>query len=212
MKLVPAKTPYLVRWFFSNYIWKKSATKKVLYLTFDDGPTPEITTWVLEQLEAYNAKATFFCIGNNIEKHPKLFNTLISNGHTIGNHTQNHIKGWGASTKKYLEDIEKCKNTIHKHSELKPEVNIFRPPFGQISSKQGNQLKKTGYKIIMWSILTFDWDNKYSNKQCLDYALKAKQGDIIVMHDSIKATKHLKYILPKLLEHYKNKNFAFKAL
>jgi peptidoglycan/xylan/chitin deacetylase (PgdA/CDA1 family) len=212
LKFIPVKTPYLVRWFFSKYTWKKPTTKKILYLTFDDGPTPEITTWVLDQLKSYNAKATFFCIGSNIENHPELFKTIISEGHTIGNHTKNHIKGWKTSTKNYLEDVKSCKFTIEKHSALKEETKLFRPPFGQINSRQGKQLIKLGYKIIMWSILTFDWDKNYTNKECLSFALKAKEGDIIVMHDSVKASEHLKYMLPRLLEYYKSKKYIFKAL
>ncbi|WP_375239211.1 polysaccharide deacetylase family protein [Aurantibacter sp.] len=212
MKFTPVKTPYLVRWFFSKYTWKKPTAKKILYLTFDDGPTPEITTWVLQQLKNYNAKATFFCIGNNIEKHPELFKTIISEGHNIGNHTQNHIKGWKTSTKKYLEDVNSCELIIKKHNNSEQKNKLFRPPFGQINSKQGKQLIDLGYKIIMWSILTFDWDKNYTNKQCLNFALKARRGDVIVMHDSIKASNNLKYMLPKLLEHYNKKEYLFKTL
>lgn len=212
MKFIPSKTPYLVRWFFSNYTWKKPTSKKLLYLTFDDGPTPKITTWVLQQLKNYNAKATFFCIGNNIEKHPDLFHNIIQNGHTIGNHSQNHVKGLKTPLKNYIEDIEACNLSIKKYSNLNTKTKLFRPPFGQLKSNQGKKLQKLGYKIIMWSVLSFDWESKYTKQNCLKFALKAKQGDIIVMHDSLKASKHLEYILPRILEHYNNKGYLFKAL
>jgi len=210
LKLIPTRTPYLLRRFFSNYTWKKTTTNKTIYLTFDDGPTPEITNWTLNLLKQYNAKATFFCIGDNIKKYPDIVNLIQEHNHTIGNHTQNHIKGWKTNTKTYLKNVNLCQQLITKQQPNNKK--LFRPPHGQININQAKALIKLGYEIIMWSVLTFDWDLKKHSKQCLSAALKAKSGDIVVMHDSKKATKHLQYILPRFLNHYSSKGYNFKAL
>lgn len=214
MILIPVRTPYLLRWFFSKYTWKKPSDKKVLYLTFDDGPTPEITTWVLKELKKHQAKATFFCIGNNIEKYPDIFKQLQKENHTVANHTFNHIKGWESSKETYLKETEATQKTIEVNS-LDPSLvtkKLFRPPYGQIKPSQGKALINLGYKIIMWTILPFDWEDNITSKKCLKYALKAKPGNIIVFHDSIKASKNLKYVLPLFLKHYSEKGYVFKAL
>ncbi|TGV00938.1 polysaccharide deacetylase family protein [Flavivirga rizhaonensis] len=220
--LAPVKIPVIVKKIFPKYIWDIPSIDKVIYLTFDDGPTPEITNWVLETLKAYNAKATFFCIGNNIEKHPDIFQNIVDAGHSIGNHTYNHIKGWKTKSKDYLKNIEKAQETINdqipnNNSKIVNRqsliVNLFRPPHGQITPKQGKRLIALGYKIIMWDVLSFDWDKSISKETCLNNVTnKATHGSIIVFHDSIKASKNMQYTLPKVLEFFSKKGYTFKAI
>lgn len=214
MTLTPIKTPAVAKRMFPNYVWDIPTTEKIIYLTFDDGPTLSITNWTLDILKQYNAKATFFCIGNNIEKHPDIFQNILDNGHTIGNHTQNHIKGWKTKAKDYLKNISEAQDVIDaeiKNSELNPY--LFRPPYGQITPKQGNKLIELGYKIIMWDVLSFDWEASVDQKTCLENVItKTSNGSIIVFHDSVKASKNMQYALPKVLEHFSNEGYSFKAI
>ncbi|MFI1744466.1 polysaccharide deacetylase family protein [Thalassobellus sediminis] len=213
--ITPIKTPLVVKKMFPNYIWDIASTSKTIYLTFDDGPTPEITNWTLQTLEKFNAKATFFCIGNNVDKHPDIFQNIVKAGHAIGNHTHNHIKGWKTKAEAYIENIELCesefKNQIPNNQSL--TTNLFRPPYGQISPKQGKLLRSKGYKIIMWDILSFDWDANVSKETCLDNVIKkTSDGSVVVFHDSIKASENMQYVLPKVLEYFNEKGYCFKAL
>ncbi len=224
MTLTPVKIPLVVKKMFPNYVWDIHTAKKTICLTFDDGPTPEITNWTLDTLKAYNAKATFFCIGNNIENHPDIFQNIIKEGHSIGNHTQNHIKGWRTKTKDYLKNIKEAQDVIdfeiHDRSQSEKIVNyqssianLFRPPYGQITPKQGKQLIKSGYKIIMWDVLSFDWDKSVPKQTCLKNVIKnTTSGSVIVFHDSIKASKNMQYALPKVLEHFSKLGYCFKAI
>ena len=215
MFLTPVKTPLLVKKIFPNYTWNKSTTEKAIYLTFDDGPTPNVTNWVLRTLKEYNAKATFFCIGNNIEKHPNIFQTILNEGHTIGNHTFNHIKGWKTNLKDYLFNVKLCESELLKRTTTTNNLTIklFRPPYGQLKSSQGKALIKLGYSIVMWDILSFDWDKNVTPKNCLNKVISnTKNGSIIVFHDSLKAKDNLMYTLPKVLEHYTQKGYSFKAI
>ena len=208
------KTNFIVKKIFSKYIWDIPNNEKRVYLTFDDGPTPGITEWTLSQLEEFDAKATFFCIGDNINKFPEIFNSVLSKGHSIGNHTFNHLKGWETSTKEYIENVALCQEAISKHSKienLKPA--IFRPPYGRIKRAQAKELRKLGYKIIMWDILTADFDAEVNPEQCLQNVLKnVTSGSIIVFHDSKKAFRNLEFALPKTLEFLKEKGFSFEVL
>ncbi|MCH3881699.1 MULTISPECIES: polysaccharide deacetylase family protein [Tenacibaculum] len=205
MKLYFTKTPRIFTRIFSNYTWRFSSDKKEIYLTFDDGPTPEITDFVLSELQKYNAKATFFCIGKNVEKHPDIFKRLITEGHTVGNHTQNHFNGWKHKTVNYLNNIETASKLI--------ESKLFRPPYGKIKASQGKELIKKGYKIIMWSVLSADFDTSISREQCLQNVLRnTNNGSIVVFHDSLKASEKLTYVLPKVLEEFSKKGFTFKAI
>ncbi|MEY8849784.1 polysaccharide deacetylase family protein [Psychroserpens sp. XS_ASV72] len=207
MNLVPVKTGLLTKKLFPNYVWDVQTSAKELFLTFDDGPTPEITNWTLETLSKYNAKATFFCIGNNIQKHPDIFNKILAEGHSIGNHTQNHIKGWKTKTKAYIDEVIEAQNVIAS------EPNLFRPPYGQLKPEQGKELIKLGYQVIMWDVLSFDWQKELSEETCLNNVIsKSNPGSIIVFHDSIKASKNMMYALPKVLEHFSEKGFEFKTL
>ncbi len=195
---------------FPNYVWDMQTQRKELFLTFDDGPIPEITDWTLDTLKKYNAKATFFCIGNNIEKHPEIFKRVISQGHSVGNHTQHHIKGWKTKTKAYLKDISTAEAVLKT---LNVSSDLFRPPYGQIKPKQGKQLIDLGYRIIMWDVLSFDWQQDLDQERCLDNVIsKSKPGSIIVFHDSVKASKNMMYTLPKVLDHFSNLGYEFKAI
>ena len=229
MQIIPAKTPGFVKALFPNFVWNIATDKKEIYLTFDDGPTPKITEWVLGELKTYNAKATFFCIGNNIEKYPEIFKQIIDGNHSVGNHTYNHLKGWKHKTKTYIDDVLKTEiliNSQYKKLNSKTtdstieqlniecwNLKLFRPPYGKFKAKQSKQLQKLGYKIIMWDVLSYDWDANVTKKKCLKNSTsKAKEGSIIVFHDSVKASKNLKYTLPKVLEYYSKKGFTFKTI
>jgi len=189
--------------------------EKTIYLTFDDGPTPEITNWTLKTLKLHNAKATFFCIGKNVENHPNIFKNILIEGHVIGNHTNNHIKGWKTSTKKYLQNIDKAQKVIDLEgvNHISQIKHLFRPPYGQIRSKQGKALLKLNYQIILWNVLSFDWDNNISKEKCLENVIvNATEGSIIVFHDSFKASENMKYALPKVLGYFSKKGYSFKSI
>jgi peptidoglycan-N-acetylglucosamine deacetylase len=201
MDILWIKTNRIIKTIFSNYVWDIPNNEKKIYLTFDDGPIPEITEWVLEQLKIYNCKATFFCIGNNIEKHPEVFNKLILEGHAIGNHTFNHVKGWNTSKKAYLKEVEQCEEEIQKNLPKNLQSKLFRPPYGKIKPLQSGKLRKLGYKIIMWDVLSADYKKEISKEKCLENVLKnVVSGSIIVFHDSVKAFPNLEYVLPKTLQ------------
>lgn len=209
MSLYFIRTPLFIRRFFKDYIWNIPTESKTLYLTFDDGPTPEITDFVLKTLQQYNAKATFFCVGKNIEKHPKIVTQIIAEGHALGNHTQNHNNGWKTTTNTYLKSIYTCDALLQKFTTHK----LFRPPYGKIKNSQAKELIKTDYKIIMWTILSGDFDHTISKEQCFKNTIKhTKKGDIIVFHDTEKALQNMKYALPKMLAYFSDKNYVFKTL
>ncbi|MFL1012443.1 polysaccharide deacetylase family protein [Flavisericum labens] len=215
MDFIPIKTPQVAKKMFPNYVWDVPNNEKIIYLTFDDGPTPEITHWTLKILKQHQAKATFFCIGNNIEKHPDIFQDIVRDGHSVGNHTYNHIKGWKNKTDDYLDEVEATQNIIDSQIENSEHRtrNLFRPPYGQIKPKQGKELIEKGYKIIMWDVLSFDWDKTITPKACMGNVIdKAMAGSIIVFHDSIKASKNMQYALPKVLKYFNKKGYLFESL
>lgn len=198
---------------FSKYTWRFFDTKKEIYLTFDDGPTPEITQFVLSKLKDYKAKATFFCIGKNIKNHPEIFSEIISDGHSIGNHTQNHLNGWKSSNISYINDFLACENVISSKVEKSQNINLFRPPYGKIKKSQAKEILRKGYKIIMWDVLSADFDTTISKEKCLQNVLEnTKNGSIIVFHDSVKAFEKLEFALPKVLKTFSEKGFVFKAI
>lgn len=211
MNIIPVKTPKLVKHVLPSLVWNIKTTEKVVYLTFDDGPTPEITDWVINTLDTFDAKATFFCIGNNIEKHPEIFKSIINKGHAIGNHTYNHLKGWKTKTKDYLTNIYKTQLIIDSSYNSKPL--LFRPPYGRIKLKQVKALSKLNYQIIMWNILSKDWDKTIEKEVCLRNVIQnTKEGDIVVFHDSIKASRNMQYTLPRMLDHFTKKGYEFKRI
>jgi peptidoglycan-N-acetylglucosamine deacetylase len=208
MKFYWIKTNFLIKKIFSNFIWSIPNSEQKIYLTFDDGPTPEVTEWVLEELEKFQANATFFCIGENILKHPEIFNKILKNKHSVGNHTFNHLNGWKTNTEKYIENTKICESVI---SNMLPK--IFRPPYGKMKLSQTKRLRKLDYKIIMWDVLSADFDQMVSPKKCLKNVIENTQsGSIIVFHDSKKAYTNLKYTLPIALKHWKEKGFVFEAI
>lgn len=208
MKFYWVKTNAIIKKIFSNFVWDIPNYEKKIYLTFDDGPTPEITEWTLLQLKKHNAKATFFCIGKNIENHPDIFQKVVADEHAIGNHTFNHLNGWKTKTIDYLKNIELCETS------LKPlKAKIFRPPYGKIKFFQASKLKKQGYKIIMWDVLSADFDKEISPEKCLDNVIaNVKSGSIIVFHDSQKAFKNLEYALPKTLNFLEENGYSFGVI
>lgn len=207
------KTNRVIKRVFSNYVWNIPTIEKKIYLTFDDGPTPEITSWVLSQLEKFNAKATFFCIGNNIEKLPDVFNAILQNGHAVGNHTFNHYNGWKTKTVAYIENVEQCETQFQKSEIYNRQSKLFRPPYGKIKKSQANQLLASGYKIIMWDVLSADFDAAITTQKCLDNVLKNIQpGSIIIFHDSVKAFKNLEYTLPKTLLYLKQNDYKCEVI
>lgn len=211
MDLIPAKTPKLITKALPNLVWQLPTKEKVIYLTFDDGPTPEVTDWTLDTLKTYNAKATFFCIGDNIEKYPEVFNRIHEEQHAIGNHTFNHLKGWKTKTKSYIENTIQAQQSIDKHAVK--NTYLFRPPHGRIKPKQAKKLQELGYNIIMWNVLSKDWDKNISEEKCLENVIaNTSSGDIVVFHDSIKASRNMQYALPRVLEHFSKKGFMFKRI
>ncbi|MCG2610850.1 polysaccharide deacetylase family protein [Flavobacterium sp. SM15] len=207
------KTNPLIKRLFANQIWDLPNSEKKIYLTFDDGPTPEVTEWVLSVLKSYQAKATFFCIGDNIRKYPEIFNKVLAQGHSIGNHTFNHLQGWKTSNKEYLENVLLCHEEILKQTTIQSNKKFFRPPYGKLKLSQSAKLRKLGYKIIMWDVLSADFDNGITAEKCLENVVSnTAQGSIIVFHDSKKAFQNLEYTLPKALAALKEKGFVFEAL
>ncbi|MCF6214110.1 MAG: polysaccharide deacetylase family protein [Flavobacteriaceae bacterium] len=209
------KTPKFISALFSGYIWHFSRQKKELYLTFDDGPEPKITPWVLETLKAFDAKATFFCVGENVKKQPVLFKRIISEGHQIGNHTFNHLNGLKTTVKNYLKSSNDTHNVFLKLNKgiLLENNLLFRPPYGKIRPKQAKNLRAKGYKIILWDVLSRDFDTKTSKEDCFNNVIKnTKNGSIIVFHDSLKAFERLEDTLPKILNYFTEKGYSFKVI
>lgn len=196
--------PSFVSYLWPSLTWKVNTSDKVVYLTFDDGPHPEITTYVLDILKEFNALATFFCVGDNVVKYPHIMSKILLDGHQIGNHTQHHLSGWKTQNQSYFEDISEAATHINS--------NLFRPPYGQITPKQANFLKQR-YNIIMWSLLTCDYDKKLPVQKALSFIKQqTKKGDIIVFHDSEKAYHNLKQLLPDYLAHLTKEGFKFATL
>lgn len=211
MKPYWIKTNTFIKKIFSNYVWDIPNIENKIYLTFDDGPTPDVTEWVLEELKKHQAKATFFCIGKNIDSNTDLFQKIIDDGHIIGNHTFNHFNGWKSKTDDYLKNTTECQNLIDK---LHPKNSrLFRPPYGKIKQSQSKKLRESGYRIIMWDILSADFDQSITPEKCLKNVLKnAVSGSIIIFHDSSKGYKNLKYVLPRTLQELKNRGFIFEII
>lgn len=191
-------TPFFLPLLYPGLLWRMPSNKKEIYLTFDDGPVPGPTEFVLDELKTNNLTATFFCIGDNIQKHPELFKRIIEEGHAVANHTFNHLKGWQTSTPAYLDNIKKCDQVITANSSLSA-ATYFRPPYGRITRAQIKALSNK--KIVMWDVLTRDYDATLSPERCLKQSLNAtRNGSVVVFHDSIKAEKNLRYVLPKYIE------------
>lgn len=197
--------PFWIRKLFFGFKWKIKNRSKAIFLTFDDGPTPEVTDWVLQTLKEYNAEATFFCLGRNVDRHPDIFQRIVDAGHAVGNHTYSHLKGWKTFTSEYMADIELASHYIPS--------NLFRPPYGKIHRRQIRQLKKLGYKLFMWDVMPEDYNKEIGPEKCLEIAIKyTTGGTIIVFHDSVKASRNLYYVLPRYLKYFTDLGYYFKKL
>lgn len=201
------KSPLLLKWYYPSLVWNKSRADKVIYLTFDDGPIPDVTDFVLNTLKSFKAKATFFCIGDNITKHPTVFKRIKTEGHQIGNHTFNHLKGWKTEDNTYLENFKKGQELTGTH--------LFRPPYGRIKKSQIRKIK-TQYpniQIIMWDVLSGDFDLSLAPEKCYQNVLHhTRNGSLIVFHDSIKAFDRMQYALPRVLKHFQDLGYVFGTL
>ena len=197
-------TPKFIQALFPSLIWRKETKNKEIWLTFDDGPDPNITPWILAVLKKENVKATFFLVGEQIEEFPELIGAIIKEGHTIANHTYSHKNGWLTAKEKYIADVEKCQ-------ELMPKNKLFRPPYGKITKAQ-IELLKDYYKIILWDVLSWDFQQNTSPKRVQENILKnTKEGSIIVLHNNQKSYKNLHPILEKTIQILKEKGFFFST-
>jgi peptidoglycan/xylan/chitin deacetylase (PgdA/CDA1 family) len=201
------KTPWLLKTLYPELIWNVKQSPGCIYLTFDDGPIPIVTPFVLNILKEYNAKATFFCIGDNVRKHPDVFEQVKNEGHAIGNHSYNHLKGWKTDDETYINNCMLADQLL--------DTKLFRPPYGRIKRSQAKLLKqaKPGLEIIMWSVLSGDFDKDLSPDKCLDNVLKnTRSGDIVLFHDSLKAQDRMEYALPRAMEFWSKEGFSFGPL
>ncbi len=197
---IPSAFPFI----FRDLCWKIPVSEKVIYLTFDDGPEPTVTPFVLETLRKYDAAATFFCIGKNVETFPHLFQRLLDEGHAIGNHTYSHLKGWVTDTDEYLKDVEACSTVV--------QSSLFRPPYGKISFRQYRRLLKK-YTIVLWDVITHDYDVTIDKHEALKKSIESiKPGSVVVFHDSRKARVNLEFLLPAFMEHFHKNGYRFEAL
>ena len=198
------KSPKILQRLFADFLWRIDTDEKVIYLTFDDGPHPVITPWIIELMNQYDAKGTFFLIGDAVSRHPDLYQLYKANGHQVGNHTYKHIKGWQNRKKNYLKEIAQCAEVV--------ESSLFRPPYGQINLQAIREIKKQ-YKIVMWDVLSWDFDTTNSSEICLSNVINcSKEGSIVVFHENEKSMKNIMYALPKVLEHFTKLGYQFEAI
>jgi peptidoglycan-N-acetylglucosamine deacetylase len=203
------KTPYLVRVFYPGLLWKVPMSQNKIYLTFDDGPIPEVTDWVLDTLKSYKAKATFFCVGDNIRKHPEIFKRTIAEGHSIGNHTYSHLNGWNIGDREYLQDVRQAQAEIEKMGVV---THLFRPPYGKTTLKQRTALTPA-YQMIMWDVLSWDYERTTHAKSAVKSMVAASEsGSIVLFHDSHKSFKKTKVMLPAYMKSMSDKGYEFVAL
>ena len=198
------KIPKFIQILFPSIIWRQKNYQNNIWLTFDDGPTPKVTPFILNTLKEENVKATFFLVGEQIERQPDLYNQIISDGHVIANHSYSHINSWKSNTLDYLNDIEKCQK-------LMPKNKLFRPPYGKISALQIRRLKKK-YKIILWDVLSWDFSLSIAPSKVKRNVMKnTKQGSIIVFHNNQKSFQNLTSILKETIQELKQKGFSFST-
>ena len=196
--------PDVLRPFLGKLLWRKNPSEKVIYLTFDDGPVPEVTPLVLDLLDEYNLKATFFCVGENVEKYPEVYKEVLKRGHKTGNHTYNHLKGIAVSTNEYVTNVEKAATQI--------DSKLFRPPYGRIKNSQKKVLLED-YEIVMWDIITRDYDSRLSPVSIMQNIKRySRNGSLVVFHDSIKAERNMLTVLPLAIEYWNSKGYRFGVL
>ena len=197
------RTPIYFPWFFPRRRWGFSSVSNSVYLTFDDGPTPELTNWILDYLDKENVKATFFCVGSNAKKYPELMERMVSAGHSVGNHTMRHEKGTKVSRKEYLNSIREASSHI--------DSELFRPPYGRLPLIYGRKIRND-YQIVMWSWLSYDYDKSIPVTRILEEASRIKNGDILVVHDNEKVKGRIKVLLPKLIQVVRDKGLQFEVI
>lgn len=199
-----AKNPGFFKALWPSRVWSIDTDEKNIYLTFDDGPHPVATPFVLDVLKQYNARGTFFCIGRNVQQYPEIYQRIIEEGHAIGNHTQNHLNGWKTKNEMYLADVAEARKCI--------DSKLFRPPYGRIRSSQAKHVSKHA-SIIMWTVLSGDFDTGISINKCLNNVIRnTKRGSIVVFHDSGKAFPLLKEVLPQVIDHFSKQGYLFKKI
>ncbi|MAM18445.1 MAG: polysaccharide deacetylase family protein [Christiangramia sp.] len=215
MPLFLPKYPQLLKWLYPKRL-SRLPGKNTIYLSFDDGPIPEVTPWVLQELKKFDATATFFCIGDNVQKHPEIFQQVLDAGHAIGNHTFHHLNGWKTRTSEYLQNTEKAQQLMADYSQHQNQVisaKFFRPPYGKIRNSQASSLVRNGYKIVMWDVISGDYNSQFSAEKCYQNVVQnTVAGSCIVFHDSQKAFPNLQEILPKILQYYAEKGWEFGSL
>ena len=194
----------ILRPLMGKLTWRKNPSEKVIYLTFDDGPVPEVTPLILDLLDEYNLKATFFCVGENVQKHPEVYAEVLRRGHKTGNHTFNHLKGFAVSTQDYVANVSKAAEKI--------ESKLFRPPYGRITFRQKNKLQPN-YEIIMWDLITHDYNRRLSPETIMRNVKRySRNGSIVVFHDSIKAKNNMLTVLPLAIEYWNDQGYRFEVL
>jgi peptidoglycan/xylan/chitin deacetylase (PgdA/CDA1 family) len=200
------KTPWLLKKWYPSCVWNFPSRKKRLYLTFDDGPHPQATPFALHELKKHGAKATFFCIGKNVMEYPQIYKQILLDGHRVGNHTHNHLNGWKVTDKEYFGNIAEAKKYI--------DSDLFRPPYGRITKFQLNSLTRSaGFKVIMWDVLSGDFDKEISVEKCgMNVKKNARDGSIIIFHDSEKAFGRMQYALAETLDYFSAKGFSFERI
>ena len=206
------RTPWWLKRIYPSLVWGMPGSAagvkdKILYLTFDDGPHPVVTPFVLDQLKKYDARATFFCIGKNVEKWPQIYHRLVMEGHRVGNHTHDHLNGWKTDDRIYLDNVQRAARWI--------DTNLFRPPYGRVGMLQSAMLRRAPfhYNVIMWDVLSADFDTRLSGERCAhNVTAHAKSGSIVVFHDSEKAFDRLQHALPSVLEHFSGLGFRFESI
>lgn len=198
------RTPSFIQSLFPSFLWRVSTEEQAIYLTFDDGPIPEVTPWVLDMLARYEAKATFFCVGENVERYPEIFRRLRDEGHSVGNHTFNHVSGWSHDNVPYFHNVRNCAQIV--------DSDLFRPPYGRMKPRQVQFLQRH-YRIVMWDVLSGDFDPETTPEQCCRNVLQnARAGSIVVFHDSLKAKDNMQYTLPRVLKHFDDLDYRFEPL
>ena len=202
--MIIEQLPVFFRGVYRKVTWRKDSRLKNIYLTFDDGPIPKVTPWVLDVLDSYGIKATFFCVAENVWRYPEIYQEILRRGHRTGNHTYNHLRGFFTSTKKYLANVEKAATFV--------KSDLFRPPHGELRSPQYFRLRKK-YQIIQWDVITRDYNPELTGEQVLNIVKKfARNGSIVVFHDSLKSEKNMKYAMPKAIEFLQEQGYSFEKL
>ncbi|HEV3412394.1 MAG TPA: polysaccharide deacetylase family protein [Puia sp.] len=201
------RTPWWLRKLYRGLVWRMPAGGKTLYLSFDDGPHPVATPFVLDELGKYGAKGTFFCIGKNVEAHPEIYRRILMEGHRVGNHTQDHLNGWKVDDRRYLQNVVAAARRI--------DSDLFRPPYGRIGTLQASVLRSApfNYSIIMWDVLSADFDLRLTGDRCAGNVIRhARPGSVVVFHDSEKALERLRVALPLVLEEFSSQGYRFESI